>query len=75
MGHARATELKNAILKSMGKEDDPIGILVEAVLERELTSYDELLEDCLTFVSHNTEYSNELNELCIKIRKKIGKEI
>ena len=42
----KSEKLTNAILDSMGKKDDPIGVLIEAVLEKEFQSYNDLLKDC-----------------------------
>jgi hypothetical protein len=72
MGHARAKYLNDAILKSLGKEGDPMGILIEAVLEKEFNSYEELLRDCLDFMGEDyVPASNRLNDLMSKIENKI----
>lgn len=42
----KSEKLTQAILKSMGKEDDPIGVLIEAVLDKEFKSYEDLLVLC-----------------------------
>jgi hypothetical protein len=71
MGHARATYLKDAILKSLGKEDDPMGILIEAVLEKELNSYDDLLKDCKNIIKSKMRTAQHEGDLISKIDKKL----
>ena len=40
-----AKQITEAILKSLNKENAPVGILIEAVIEKEFTKYEELLSE------------------------------
>jgi hypothetical protein len=67
----KSEKLTQAILKSMGKEDDPIGVLIEAVLEKEFKSYDDLLVDCRNRVNALTHTSKGDADLITKINRKL----
>jgi hypothetical protein len=69
----KAERLTEAILKSMGKEGDPIGILIEAVLEKEFKSYDDLLRAFKTSILN--PQSNEVQrQLIIRIDEKLKED-
>ena len=68
----KAEKLTKAILSSMGKENDPIGVLVEAVLEKEFKSYNDLLEDCKNRINSSIWSRTDDNELIVKIDIKLN---
>ena len=68
----KSKKLTNAILASMGKEDDPIGILIEAVLEKEFKSYDDLLILCKESLEDDTMSNEQASILYMKIDGKIN---
>lgn len=41
----KANEITEAALKALKREDNPAGILIEAVIEKELLKYETLLKD------------------------------
>ncbi len=59
-----AKELTGAILIALKKEEDPIGILVEAVIEKEFLKYETLLTDIkieLENEAYNEEWADVLH--------------
>ena len=67
----KAEKLTKAILSSMGKEGDPIGVLVEAVLEKEFKSYDDLLMEC----KNRIDSCGTSDRFSVELIEKIGKKL
>jgi hypothetical protein len=59
-----AKELTGAILIALKKEEDPIGILVEAVIENEFQRYESLLTDVKVELN-NEAYDEEWADVLI----------
>lgn len=59
-----AKEITEATLKALKREDNPAGILVEAVIEKQFMVYEELLNDIKTELN-NEAWNEEWGEVLI----------
>jgi len=65
----RSQELTDAILKSLKCEENPMGILIEAVLNKEFEKYENVLEDCKEFIEADITTNNQREKLISKINR------